>query len=99
MKTVQGSRDLIVIGRMSIGLSRGTVQWVAAELADLPDCVYYGKKKIDRGASPTQLAKIFPSCGEEVTAKGGNSTHCSGVRLGSGGWGGQQKSTSLHVSR
>ena len=70
---------------------------IGAELENLPDCLYYGKKKIKMTSSTKELSKIFKNCKNEEVRLGGNHIHCEALWIQSGGWGGKQKTPNLRV--
>jgi hypothetical protein len=98
MKTVQGSKDLLIVGRYSIGLNdQRKLRFIEAEIGDLPNCIYFGKHKIKKTSSGKQLAKLFLGCGKEASLEGGKSIQCDGVVISTDGWGGQQKTPALKI--
>jgi hypothetical protein len=98
IKSVQGSNTNLVIGRYSVGLTEhGNVMLVEMELGDVPNCLIYNKKKIRKDLSSKQLAKIFKGCNAEESRKGGNLIECEGISIGTGGWGGKQKTPQLKI--
>lgn len=98
MKSVQGSKTHMIIGRYSVQFSeQGILNYVEAEIGDLPDCVYFGKTKITKKMSSAQIAKILPNCKKQEMRYGGNIIECEGISIGSGGWGGNQKTPQLKV--
>lgn len=98
MKSVQGSKTHMIIGRYSVQFSeQGILKYVEAEIGDLPDCVYFGRTKITKKMSSAQIAEILPNCKKLEIRYGGNIIECEGISIGSGGWGGTQKTPSLRV--
>jgi hypothetical protein len=98
IKSVQGSKTILVIGRYSVNLTeQGNVMLVEMELDDAPNCLIYNKQKIRKNMSSKQLAKIFKSCKAEESRDGGNLIECDGISIGTGGWGGRQKTPQLKI--
>ena len=62
---------------------------ILANLSELPDCVYVGKKKVPKNGSHKDYSKIFSRCGKEDIRKGGNLTKCEYIWIMIGGWGGK----------
>lgn len=70
---------------------KGFVIDIGSDIATLPDCLYMGKRKINRMASSKELARIFKDCKKEEVRLGGNLTHCHSIWIQTGGWGGRQR--------
>ena len=98
MKTVQGSKQTMIVGRYHVGFDdAGKVHLVEAEIGDLPNCLTFGAKKIRKKMSAAQLAKVFKNCKPEEMRKGGNLIECEGIYISTGGWGGHQKTPALKI--
>ena len=99
IKTVQGSKSSLVIGRYSIGLDyQNKIMVIEAEIGDLPNCLIFDKRKVSNSTTKKKLAKIFKNCKKEENREGGNLIECKGISIGTGGWGGQQKTPTLKIT-
>jgi hypothetical protein len=97
-KEAQTSRINQVIGLYTVQFDgEDKVIDIGAELEKLPNCLYYGKRKIKPTATAKELAKIFKNCKKEEVRMGGNHTHCQALWIQTGGWGGKQKTPNLRV--
>jgi|GEM_PF-2692428 len=99
LKTVQGTKTFMIVGKYTVGVNeQDRLTLIEAELGDLPNCIYFGKRKINKMSSDQQLAKIFAKCGNDNQIKvGGSSIECDGISITTGGWGGQQKTPILKI--
>lgn len=87
-----------IVGKYSITInSERVISQIEMELGDAPNCLYYRNKSISKASSTQQLAKIFESCEPERQHFGGTIIVCKGILIGSGGWGGLQKTPLLRI--
>ena len=99
IKSVLRSESFLIVGRYSVALSdKNTVVMIEADLGALPDCVFYGKKKISKTMTPKEISLNFINCKKEIAIIGGNTTICDGVAIAVGGWAGLQKTPSINIT-
>lgn len=99
IKIVSGTRFYLV-GMFAVGLDESNkVQFIEAEIGDLPHCVKFEEATLSPKSTPEKLAKRFESCSSQKMLYGGNIIECKGLQIGSGAWGGQQKTPSLKIVR
>lgn len=98
IKSVNGSSSLLIVGRYSVSLTpQGYIRLIEAEIGDLPNCLRYENQNLKKVITSKQLSHLFKGCKKEEVLFGGNSTKCEGISIGTGGWGGTQKTPSLKI--
>lgn len=99
IKTVQGSKTDLVVGRFSVVLNDSNkVIKVAALTADLPDCLSYQGKKLNKRMNSKQLAHVFAHCEEEAPGYEGVTFQCNGITIESGSKAAHLKSPELKIT-
>jgi len=85
VRTEDPSYGWYVVGEFSVrALPKQRVTIIEAQLDDLPDCVFFGKQKINRAAGFDELQKVFAACGSLDVRIGGTSSQCRGISVGTG---------------
>ena len=92
------SKNDQIVGMFTVQYDEeGKVIDIGAEVKDLPDCLYFGKTKLNRELGGVGLSKQFKGCKAEDIRKGGNTINCPFMWIQEGGWGGKQKSPVIRV--
>lgn len=97
-KTTETTRLNQIIGLYTVQFDdQDKIVDIGAELEKLPDCLFFGKKKIRLTSTSKELSKIFKNCKKEEVRLGGTHIHCEALWIQTGGWGGKQKTPNLRV--
>ena len=97
-KNIKNSKNDQIVGVFLVQYSEdGKVIDIGAEVKDLPDCLYFGKTKINQSLGSVELSQQFKGCKAEEVRKGGNTINCPFMWIQEGGYGGKQQSPVIRI--